>query len=629
MDGFFKIFPPIGIARVGNSEQFYLAPETPGTGGKGSLPIPVDIECEAVKLPVTEGEAFKETDFRDGSGNMRRQAVRFRIFYYKSEEDEDPQEVKHGQTIETEKQGTKTVDKIVWKVRIANKKASWYEFRTQNGVDGYPPNHPLRNSHVQDDQRKTLIIDPGSKQLDTSLDLGTQADFEVSGLPHLYDGSNDQVHIKSLGTMYLDNEGRLVFVGGYGKSGSKHENPEINSYANNDDWWDDTSDGPVMAQVTLEETRRIDVEPAWVIVAPPAYAPEIPNIVTLYDTMLDVAVRNLKDNENNNLYPDIYQDGFWNPEYKPDWDTQIKPILDRASLTSWVAAMPPKPHTFDYEKLSAIKDGNGDPQYNSLRQYFFSNIRPPEQKNSLKSKTTGYPMMPYIAGDDATDSSQKSSKYLTLTDTQYFFLKQWANGKFIENPQSLTKPEKLTMASLEACVGGAFSPGIEITWICRNPKLYQEPFRIKVKFDFGQINTELSFGTDWEGGFEPGDVTKYMALPWQADFDVCTTQNIDRIVWWWPAQRPLFVYLKYTEPSENSYQDGVPDDTIKHRQVPWVGTSYDQNADDYLILGYLEMVQQWHQLGFIFDISGGTEGVPEDWEGSYFAEVAKFPPREE
>ncbi|NES90186.1 LodA/GoxA family CTQ-dependent oxidase [Okeania sp. SIO2B9] len=637
--GFLKIFPPIGIARVGNSEEFYLAPETLGKDGKGSLPIPVQFQDNSQpELPITKtGEDFKEDDFRDGDngeGKMRRQAVRFRIFYYDSPTDNKPKEVvvTNGCIDEnTQKKATK----IVWKVRIANKKASWYEFRTKNGADGYTPNHPLRNSNVTDDRFNKLVIAPSVGTLEaTESQLKGKHDFkkqmDEDGWP-----TELPENIDYLGTMCLDEHGHLVFVGGYGKSGSKNDPPEINSYANNDGWWDDTSDGPVMAYVELEDDTDVNPEavPAWVIVAPPAYAPEIPNIVTLYDVMFDVAVRHLKHNnqpEGGKGDEDSYiidKNGLWNPNYKPDWETQIKPILDRASLTSWVVAMPPKPHTFDYEKL---RDNN--PKYNSLRQYFFSNIRPPEEKNALKSKTTGYPMMPYMPGDDATDSSQKSSKYFTLTDTQYFFLKQWANGKFetVDTPSNdQVTPLGLTMASLEACVGGPFSPGIEMTWICRNPKLYQEPFRIKSKLKFddddGIDNATLSLGTDWEKGFEPGDVTKYMALPWQADFDVCSTQLVEQIVWWWPAQRPLFVYLDPRPPLQPLMADApqVPDETIKDKQVPWVGTSYDQNADDYLILGYLEMVQQWHQLGFIFDIS---ETLPEyfKWEGSYFAEVKRY-----
>ncbi len=400
--------------------------------------------------------------------------------------------------------------------------------------------------------------------------------------------------------MYLDVKGHLIFAGGFGRSGSKNDPPEMQDYANSDGWWDDTSDGTVSAEVFLNDAgSSVKVNsPAWVLVAPPAYAPQILNLVTLYDTMLDVAVRNMKYRK------DIYKDGFWQYNYHPNFAQEIKPILERASMFPWVTAMPPKPHTFDYNLL-----GNPEAKYNGLRQYFFSQIRPPNQKNTLKSKTTGYPMMPYLAGDDATGSSQKSSKYLTLTDTQYFLLQQWAEGKF-SNGSSNNEPdaaEKLTIASLENCVGGAFSPGIEMTWICRNPKIYSEPFRLKHR---SMTSNELSLGMDLDAGLEPGDVTKFMALPWQADFNECSAQLLDRIVWWWPAQRPLFVYLE-EDPART-------DEMIKGRQVPWVGTDYDQNRPDYMIFPEdIEMVEKWYQLGFVFDVG------PKDGLKQYFAEVAR------
>ena len=412
--------------------------------------------------------------------------------------------------------------------------------------------------------------------------------------------------------MYLDADGHLIFVGGFGRSGSENEQPEIQDYANNDGWWDDTSDGTVSAEVVLDSEPAITVNsPAWVLVAPPAYAPQILNLVTLYDTMLDVAVRNM------NYRLDIYKDGLWNYNYQPNFEQEIKPILERASIFPWVTAMPPKAHTFDYKLL-----GNISPEYNSLRQYFFSQIRPPNEKNTLKSKTTGYPMMPYIAGDDATNSSQKSSKYLTLTDTQYFLLQQWAKGKFVNptpNPNNtLDAAEQLTKASLENCVGGAFSPGIEMTWICRNPKIYREPFRLKHKQNVG---TNLSLGMDLDKGLEPGDVTKFMALPWQADFNECSSQPLDRIVWWWPAQRPLFVYLEPKsehESGQSASNETAPDETIQDRQVPWVGTDYDQNRPDYMIFADdVEMVKKWHQLGFVFNV--GKKGDIDN----YYAEVAR------
>ena len=140
-------------------------------------------------------------------------------------------------------------------------------------------------------------------------------------------------------------------------------------------------------------------------------------------------------------------------------------------------AIPPKPHTFDYAIL-----GNPDRRYNSVRQYYLGILRGPNEENSLKSATTGYTMMPFLAGDDAF-GGQDTYKFLKLTDTQYFFLEQWAQGKFHNHGPSRKESsgEALTRAGLENCVGGAFSPGIEMTWISRNPEIYSEPFRIKLK----------------------------------------------------------------------------------------------------------------------------------------------------
>jgi len=427
---------------------------------------------------------------------MRRQAQRFRIYSCPSSGGE-PQEIVIGQQI-----GQQKVKQIIWTVRLANKKAIWYEFQTTDGEQGYASNHPLRNSSITNPkERLKLIIDPGSRTL---TDKNQSAYFSLNRKsdekPFPFEGLKpDGNEIKSLGEIHTDPDGRLIVVGGFGHSGSTHSNPAISNYANNDGWWDDTSDGPVTATVILDNDQTIEVVPAFVLVAPPAYAPQILNLITLYDTMFNVAVRQM------GYRPDIYKNSFWNQEYKPNFEREIKPILERASVFPWVTAIPPKPHTFDFNLL-----GNTNSRYNSMRQYFFSQVRPPNMKNSLKSPTTGYPMMPYLAGDVSAGSSQKTSKFLTLTATQYFLLQQWAEGKFTTsetNTENEHPGEQLSRAVLENCVGGAFAPGIEMTWICRNPKIYSEPFRIKHKKmapDQG-----LSLEMNLEEGLEPGDVTKY------------------------------------------------------------------------------------------------------------------------
>ena len=46
-------------------------------------------------------------------------------------------------------------------------------------------------------------------------------------------------------------------------------------------------------------------------------------------------------------------------------------------------------------------------------------------------------------------------------------------------------------AALDNCVGAAFSPGIEVTWISRHAELFAAPLRIRAKRD---VRPPLSLG---------------------------------------------------------------------------------------------------------------------------------------
>ena len=88
------IYPPIGIARVGNSpDEYFIGPTIPGQ-------------------PATDPD-----DFRDKQGRIKRQAVRFYLFGL------DDKGNVLGEINESQ-EGVK----IDWKVEIANKKAAWYDF---------------------------------------------------------------------------------------------------------------------------------------------------------------------------------------------------------------------------------------------------------------------------------------------------------------------------------------------------------------------------------------------------------------------------------------------------------------------------------------------------------------------
>lgn len=61
----------------------------------------------------------------------------------------------------------------------------------------------------------------------------------------------------ALGSISTQTDGRLLVVGGAGKSAS-YTTPEtpISGVANNDTWYDDVCDGPVTAEVTIGAPRR-------------------------------------------------------------------------------------------------------------------------------------------------------------------------------------------------------------------------------------------------------------------------------------------------------------------------------------------------------------------------------------
>ena len=555
----YKVHPAIGVARVGNSEEYYYAPEE-----AGGLPILVD------------GGEFTRHSFRDADHRVRRQAARFRIFKY---DDDGPSGREVGPGIDG-------ITRIEWAVHLANKKASWHQFMTLRGSSGYSSNHPFRNPQIGDPaERLKLIIDPGPRTLTGP---GQSASFarnsEANGYPMTFPPKLQPFPIDTLGEIHTDDRNRLVVVGGHGHSGSMLEEVAITDYANNSGWFDDTSDGPVTARLIMDDGRTIDVDdPAWVIVTPPKFAPQLVNVVTLHDAMFDTAVRFL------GARPDIYRDGLWSRNYQPDYTAEIEPILRRPELYHWAVAIPPHPHSPPWARLQ-----DPDPQFNGLRRFYMHVFRPPDLPNAFAEANTGMPMMPYLLGDNPDEPEALASHYFTLTPTQYYLLQRWSIGAFHTNGGA---PERggaaLDRAALDNCVGGAFCPGIEMGWICRNPAIYAAPYRIRHR---KLADPPLSLGQDFAFGLEPGDLTKYMAQPWQSDFNECSVEPVgDRFLWWWPAQRPLFVMREH--------EDG------SLRQTPWIGTSDDQNADGYLeFTDDLLMVSDWSKLGFLFNV--GTAADP-------------------
>src|SRR5258708_34047920 len=197
----FKIFPSIGVARIGNNrsnspEDFYVGPEIPNK----------------VIVP--------SNGYKDSSGQVRRQAGRFRIYGWENG-------VFMGEI-------TSAVANITWTVELANTKAAFNRFEGIGHVG------PLRNASVTD--RSSLSITPGPRTIagpngaalfDTGLFMGIPV---------------------PLGEIQTDANGRLLVLGGFGAASSPTNAPFTN-FANNDGSHDDASDGPLTAAVTLKRSQ--------------------------------------------------------------------------------------------------------------------------------------------------------------------------------------------------------------------------------------------------------------------------------------------------------------------------------------------------------------------------------------
>jgi L-lysine 6-oxidase len=597
----YAIGPSIGVARVGNSpDSFYIAPD-----GIGALPI----ECDHDGNPMLNGDVPQRvTHFKDGQGRIRRQAAQFRVFRI---EDGKP----GGEEITL---ADPSVRSITWTAHLANKKSCWYNFSELQGNLLYGKDNsykkqdvPLRNAGTTGiDKRRKLITDPGPRTLSGA---SKKVEFSKTNVPPNYKFASFPgkvvygEQITTLGAMLTDSAGRLLVLGGFGFSGGSQS---ISSFAGADTWHDDISDGPVYCTIEWKSGKKTKLT-AWCLVGSPKFVPEIANIVTLDDTMYDVGVRHFK------YAPQIYSDGKFNPNYVANFEQEISPILERPAAYRWVANVP---------SMNSMSPPPFDPRDKSktthkLRQAYLEMFRKPGPEHAIGPDSNilfspgGFPLMPLNSGSNSV-SNKLVDKFLTLTETQYFLLKQWSEGKFTVNPpEPVDVVTSLSRACLGNCVGGPFCPGIEVTWNSRNPNIYQEPFVIRHRHD---EDWYFKHGLDPEEdetadkkGCEPGDLTKRMAIPWQADFFQCSIEFINFTTpknsdddgnfaipptyysYWWPPQSP--------------WQVITGDLTIAEQTAAGTSAGF-QVGYSRGINTFSQMISYWYYMGFIVNQVRGPHG---------------------
>jgi L-Lysine epsilon oxidase N-terminal/L-lysine epsilon oxidase C-terminal domain len=527
--GRFRIHPAIGIARVGNadlapdgmsSDGFFIGPETPG------VPANWDFGTRAFSSFKTDGK-------------VKRQAARFHIWEY---------EQRNGRMIPKRPvtRDTSDVDSIRWIVDVANTKASFYTFEQDQGSAGrFFASHPRRNDDVPPRERAArLEIRPGPREIAGSF----AAPVELTN-------PEPRIPIRTLGQLRTDAEGRLVFLGGSGVAANTGDDPMSHPY-NNSGWFDDVSDGPVKAIVTVRDRdgrpESFQADGAWVIVGPPDFAPAIESVVTLWDLMLDLAVRTRKILPDNGLFT-AYERGRGLPgvaglaraweaskdssgrkrpleDYVPSYAEQILPILSRATAMPGVHDSGYSFHT--WMAPGALEAFGKLPGRRDVREAIFSWLRDPDEGQVRPW------LMPRTFADNYAVMPRVGSRYLALTRTQYALLRQWSAGEFAADytgpiqipPEPDLSPEGLDRAALQGCSGGGFCPGMEVGWLITKPQVYAEAFRIKS----GATVDSLSVG--------PGFFSQQVALPWHADFWECQKEEDTEAagIWqaWWPSNRP-------------------------------------------------------------------------------------------
>jgi L-Lysine epsilon oxidase N-terminal/L-lysine epsilon oxidase C-terminal domain len=493
------IHPAIGVARVGNSMRgFFIGPE------------------------VTDPEPVKPGFVKDSNGALKRQAARFRIYGYNA----------LGEAVA---ELTAQNAEIEWKVQVANRKAAWYQFQIALDIPeaSSAPASNLRNAQEAD--RSKLAITPEARSI---------SGVKKSGRKYWFDDGCFLGIPVYLGELRSDEEGRLLFLGGRGVSASATGQPAMD-FANNDGWHDDVSDGPVTAEVRVGG-QGIPVEPAWVIVGPPDYAPDVLGVRTMFDLLSDVYV----------------QGGWLEVPSRVSFTRDVLPILGRLTRLQWVNAGFAAqfgwrgPNDFlTPEYLSRLSSAG--PDHAELRRQIYSVFRDFGRDGMSPAP------WPWIYGDAMSIPAVSVRQYSALTATQMLVLSKWADGTFdadfdpkaaharnLERIPLQEQPAMLDRAALTFCLADAFHPGCEMTWPVRHCSMYAAPFRIRHR---GALDEEPSLrrvltpeaalavgGPLYAQG--PGGLTRWMAVPWQTDTASCRAgydkQYDVHLPTFWPARVP-------------------------------------------------------------------------------------------
>jgi hypothetical protein len=612
----YVIYPAVGISRVGNSDEWYYSPELPG-------------QVADPRVPNNINSSKKDIQYKDAAGAIKKQAARFRVYGL----DKDGKVITEiNSDLNTE--GIEV--KIDWSVHLANRKGAWYEFTNPMDLNlnaqeqGNTKELALSVTHKNNSyggipyglhpERKKLVIDAGIVSISGS-----------NAKSKLMDEGTFMGNKVCLGQLQTDDKGRLVILGGSGLAKSATPNNPVHHFANNDGWYDDTSDGPVRATITIEQNgkcQEIDAEAAFVAVVPPNYGQGLYGTVTMYDIVKDV-------------YTQRKEGGIVVKEI-PSFEDDIWPIFKSISDSQWVSEGlymlfgQGSPSNFTdssvYKRLVS-KDSSDE----SFKKTVFTWFRNPSTKKFEPTQ------IPSNYGDALRDFSDQPNENLWITRTQYSYLQKWVEGNFkapehslltsdfplgntpitdpIQNHEETIQPYLLTKAALQECLGGPFRPGIEVSWPFRVNQMWKSAipgelasFRLNVVAQTNENNPE--FVSDDYGPVlspekamakqgpvhysGPGTLTRWMGVPWQADAASCLggldESNYLPVPALWAPRAPQHVISEDSYKGMNKEGKGKFQKTkqFNYRQY-WLRDL--DNSDTLIRLN--DMAEEWSDLGIV------------------------------
>ncbi len=218
--------------------------------------------------------------------------------------------------------------------------------------------------------------------------------------------------------------------------------------------------------------------------------------------------------------------------------------------------------TLPWFGVSRLGERAPNPDYDindALRRQIANMFRDPDRDGPSWSE------WPWQYGDPQSLVPNSPRWNLAVSPIQLKMIANWAAGDFqddydpaLQPAQDLAKvplaeqPKMLDRAALTFCLADAFHPGCEMTWPMRHATMYSAPFRIRhaatrvPEPDYGTaLRVEDVLAIDGPlYGQRPGDLTRWLAVPWQCDTASCGAgyYNYDRsLPTFWPARVPNHV----------------------------------------------------------------------------------------